>query len=102
MPFTFPVAARSCRAIAWPRLFRLLAASLLATLPLRLAAQEDPGRSPSDTATAKDSLYTSSIGGEFRPAKGFDIVRTSRSSLNISFYALFRYMNQTPGDQTFT
>ncbi len=36
-----------------------------------------------------------------RPRKGFDIVKTKRASLNISFYGLFRYMNQMPGDQTF-
>jgi hypothetical protein len=102
MPFMLPAAARSRRARAWPRLFRLLAVCLVAMLPLRLAAQEDPGRSPADTATAKDSVYRSSIAGEFTPARGFDIVKTKRSSLNISFYGLFRYMNQTPGDQTFT
>jgi hypothetical protein len=70
--------------------------------PLRLAAQEDPGRDPTDTVTAKDSVYRQSISGEFTPGRGFDIMRTSRSSLNVSFYGLFRYMNQLPGNQTFT
>jgi len=102
MPFTLSAAAPSRRAVAVPRPLMVVAACLLALAPLRLTAQEDPGRSPTDTATAKDTAYTSSIGGEFRPAKGFDLVRTKRSSLNISFYGLFRYMNQTPGDQTFT
>ena len=79
-----------------------LAACLLAALPLQVRAQEDPGRDPADTAAVADSVYITSIAGEFRPARGFDIVRTDRASLNISFYGLFRYMNQTPGDQTFT
>jgi hypothetical protein len=79
-----------------------LAACLLAALPLQTRAQEDPGREPTDTAAVADSVYLTSIAGEFRPAKGFDLVRTDRASLNISFYGLFRYMNQTPGDQTFT
>jgi len=78
----------------------IAAASLLAA-PIALAAQEDAGRDPADTAFVNDSVYATSIAGEFRPAKGFDIIRTSRASLNISFYGLFRYMNQTPGSQTF-
>jgi len=102
MPFTLSRPARLFGAVAVPRPMLVVAACLLTLAPLRLTAQEDPGRSPTDTATAKDTTYTSSIAGEFRPAKGFDLVRTKRSSLNISFYGLFRYMNQTPGDQTFT
>ena len=90
-------ATSSCLAVTLARPLLILAAFVVAIPPARLAAQEDPGRSAADTATAKDSMYTSSIGGEFRPAKGFDLVRTKRSSLNISFYGLFRYMNQTPG-----
>ena len=84
------------------RRFAVLATCLVAIVPLRLGAQEDPGRMAEDTATRQDSVYATSIAGEFRPAKGFDLVRTKRSSLNISFYGLFRYMNQMPGTQTFT
>jgi hypothetical protein len=79
----------------------LIALLLLFAVSSKLSAQEDPGRSPADTATAADSLYTTDIAGEFRPAKGFDVFRSARGSLNISFYALFRYMNQLPDDQTF-
>jgi hypothetical protein len=102
MAFTLRAAARSRRAVTLARPVLLLAAFLVAIVPLRVSAQEDPGRSAADTATAKDSIYLTSIAGEFRPAKGFDLVRTKRSSLNISFYGLFRYMNQMPGNQTFT
>lgn len=79
-----------------------LIAGLLLILPAGLSGQEEAGRDPSDTAFVNDSVYATSIAGEFRPAKGFDIIRTSHASLNISFYGLFRYMNQTPGNQTFT
>jgi len=79
----------------------VLTTCLLASLAARLAAQDEAGRTPGDTISVADSVYTSSIGGEFRPAKGFDLVRTSRASFNISFYGLFRYMNQLPGNQTF-
>jgi hypothetical protein len=79
-----------------------LAVCLLAALPLQMRAQEDPGREPTDTATARDESFPNTIAGEFTPAKGFDIAETKRASLNISFYGLFRYVNQLPGDQTFT
>jgi len=99
MHISLRAAATSCRATASQF---VLAASLFAMLPLRVSAQEDPGRSAADTATAQDSAYRNSISGEFTPARGFDLVKTDRASLNISFYGLFRYMNQTPGTQTFT
>ena len=78
-----------------------LAVVLLAILAFGLEAQEEAGRTPADTASAQDTVYITSIAGEFRPAKGFDIIRTQRASLNISFYGLFRYMNQLPANQTF-
>jgi hypothetical protein len=75
---------------------------LLLGLPLRLEAQDEAARAEPDTSEIiADSVYLTSIAGEFRPAKGFDLVKTKRASLNISFYGLFRYMNQLPGDQTF-
>jgi hypothetical protein len=101
MAFTLPGTARLCRAVALARRF-VLATCLVATFTPSLRAQEDPGRSAADTATAKDSSYKNGIAGEFTPARGFDIARTKRASLNISFYGLFRYMNQLPGNQEFT
>jgi hypothetical protein len=97
---------RVCTAAPTRRLplFRAAFAALsLAALPLRLPAQDEAGRAVEvDTALISDSTYRNGIAGEFTPAKGFDLVKTSRSSLNISFYGLFRYMNQMPGSQTFT
>ncbi len=87
--------------VGWVVRAALLTLGLLFVGEQRLGAQEDPGRSAADTATVADSLYTSAIAGEFRPAKGFDIFRSERISLNISFYGLFRYLNQLPDDQLF-
>ena len=82
----------------------VLIAGLVATaiLPALAAAQEEAGREPNDTTAISDATFPNNIAGEFTPAKGFDIAKTKIASLNISFYGLFRYMNQTPGDQTFT
>ena len=49
----------------------------------------------------QDSTYTNIASGEFTPGKGFDIVRTKFGRLNISIYAIARYLNQLPGKQTF-
>jgi hypothetical protein len=40
--------------------------------------------------------------GEFDPGDGFLVGRTSAGELSISAYALVRYMDQLPADQTFT
>jgi hypothetical protein len=55
-----------------------------------------------DTTAISDVTFPNATAGEFTPAKGFDVAKTKLVSLNVSFYGLFRYMNQTPGDQTFT
>jgi hypothetical protein len=40
--------------------------------------------------------------GEFDPGDGFLVGRSAKGELNISGYALVRYINQTPGTSTFT
>jgi len=40
--------------------------------------------------------------GEFNPGGGFLVGRSSAGELSISGYALLRYINQMPGEQTFT
>jgi hypothetical protein len=47
-----------------------------------------------------DSSYQNVASGEFTPGRGFDLVRTKYGSLNISIYAMARYLNQMPGEQT--
>ena len=40
--------------------------------------------------------------GDFAPGSGFLVGRSSAGELSISGYALLRYLNQMPGEQTFT
>jgi hypothetical protein len=53
-------------------------------------------------AQAKEQSYRNEISGELTPGKGFDLFKSKRGSLNISFYGLFRYVNQLPANQTYT
>ncbi len=48
----------------------------------------------------KDSAYANYASGEFTPGRGFDMVRSKFGTLNISMYAIARYLNQMPGQQT--
>src|SRR4051794_5781859 len=48
----------------------------------------------------KDSTYENYASGEFTPGRGFDMVKTKYGTLNISLYAIARYLNQLPGRQT--
>lgn len=81
-----------------------LPAILLAVFPPGLRAQDEaPAPSAGDSAAAApDGGFENSVAGEFTPGRGFDIVRTERGSLNVSFYGLFRYVNQLPGSQAYT
>lgn len=57
------------------------------------------------TATTKGNAepasYRNEISGEMTPGKGFDLFKSKRGSLNVSFYGLFRYVNQLPANQTY-
>jgi hypothetical protein len=60
---------------------------------------------PKDTTKGYPSVqkgYENLTAGEFTPAQGFDIFKSDIVSFNLSFYGLFRYINQMPGDQSFT
>lgn len=86
----------------------LIFISLFCLSSKKLAAQDEvPQTSYQDTTTEiidflQDSTYQNQIAGEFTPAKGFDVVKTSFGSLNISGYGLARYLNQLPWEQTYT
>lgn len=45
-------------------------------------------------------IYQNQAAGEFTPGKGFMMVKNKYASLNISLYAMARYLNQMPGEQT--
>jgi len=74
---------------------------------MQARAQDDAGPPPitDSTSVSRESQvekYTNLYQGQFTPGLGFDIIRTTRGSLNVSVYGLFRYVNQTPPDQQFT
>ena len=89
----------------------LLAAAVLCALPSIGAAQDASFPDPADsaakeTAAPRDSSLVLPIvnttAGEFTPAKGFQVFTSKQASLNISLYSLVRWLDQTPGDQTYT
>jgi hypothetical protein len=47
-----------------------------------------------------DTTYKNDAAGELTPGKGFQIAKNKFASLNISIYAMVRYLNQMPGEQT--
>ena len=74
-------------------------ASSLALSPVTAASQDaDPLPAKPDTANRFANTFT----GEYTPGAGFTLIRTSRGSLNISVYGLFRYMNQYAVGDSFT
>ncbi|MFL5580923.1 MAG: hypothetical protein ACJ8AO_11155, partial [Gemmatimonadaceae bacterium] len=76
-------------------------AVLLAVLPAvwpSAAAGQDADPQPGKADSAK---FPNTTAGEFTPGTGFTIVQTARGSLNVSVYGLFRYLNQSPANQTF-
>jgi hypothetical protein len=47
-----------------------------------------------------DRVYFNQAAGEFTPGKGFQLAKNKFASLNISLYAMARYLNQMPGEAT--
>lgn len=81
----------------------------LASVPILALAQDEsssPPTEPDTSAAARKASraesYPNMFQGEFSPAKGFDLVKTEKGTLNISFYGMVRYINQNPATQTFT
>src|SRR5499427_6528752 len=87
------------------RLLTLALIALTCTLVPRAAhAQDDAGPPPviDSTQVKQMEKYENLYSGQFTPGQGFDIIRTQKGALNISFYGLFRYLNQSPAQQNFT
>jgi hypothetical protein len=57
---------------------------------------------PSQTPAPREPTPRIETWGEFDPGDGFLVGRTSTGELSVSAYALVRYVNQMPGEQTFT
>ena len=89
-----------------PLRFVLSALSLFIVLSNNFYAQE--GDIVPDTTgegvyagTIADSVFENTTSGEFTPSKGFTVFKTGLASLNISAYALIRYVNQMPPYPTY-
>ena len=86
------------------RLIAVIFFGILSQSMVALAQDEAPIEAPAADTTkvqAKE-IYPNLYAGGFTPGAGFDVIKTDRGTLNISAYGLFRYLNQTPGTQTFT
>jgi hypothetical protein len=46
--------------------------------------------------------YPNKIAGEFTPGKGFQIIKSKFGSLNISIYGMARWVDQMPGEATWS
>jgi hypothetical protein len=65
-------------------------------------AQVDQTTSVQDTTGYRNTTgtYPNMVAGELTPGRGFSLVKTAVGSLNIGIYAIVRYLNQLPGNQT--
>jgi hypothetical protein len=94
---------RQCKTTS--RVFILLSTSLLYAINV-FAQNEVPQQDSVNAAillkrgVVKDTTYENYASGEFTPGRGFDMVKSKYGTLNISLYAIARYLNQMPGHQT--
>jgi hypothetical protein len=85
---------------------RILPVAIVALLLAREARAQDEAAIPEPEPEQKegaesDEAHPNTIAGEFTPGRGFDLVKTSRGSVNVSVYGLIRYLDQTPRDQVY-
>lgn len=55
-----------------------------------------------DLMVVKDTTYVNQTAGELTPGKGFQLIKSNFASVNLSMYAMARYLNQIPGEGTQT
>lgn len=82
---------------------RLLPLLIIVCLSYSSIAQLEQAVLQKDTTIKGDSIfptYPNLTSGEFTPGKGFSLVKTKVATLNLSIYAMVRYLNQLPGEQT--
>jgi len=66
-------------------------------------AQVDQTTSTRDSTgytRSERETFPNTAAGELTPGRGFNLVKTEKGSLNVSIYAIVRYLNQLPGNQT--
>jgi hypothetical protein len=74
---------------------------LIIMLVSRLSqAQNFVGAEDSLKVDPNSTVYENAAAGEFTPGRGFQMVKNKFASLNISMYAMARYINQLPGKDT--
>jgi hypothetical protein len=82
---------------------RPIATAILIAIALRSAHAQNPSRDTtkarSDTARVQPD--TTERWGAIDPGKGFTVASTDQGALAISLYALWRYLNQLPVEQTY-
>ena len=91
---------RFCNAGAGALGAALALSCILLSVPVTTRAQDEAAM-PDTTQAAPEARFGNTTAGEFSPARGFDLFKSNRVSLNISVYGLFRYLDQMPGEQTF-
>jgi hypothetical protein len=85
----------------------VVSAIMTLALPIEARAQDEAATPEGGVAVEPEQkldvedAHEGTTAGEFTPGRGFDLIKTARGSLNVSVYGLIRYLNQTPGDQTY-
>ncbi len=62
--------------------------------------QPDTIKEKTVQADPNTQVYANQAAGEFTPGKGFQLAKNKFASLNISIYAMARYLNQMPDSTT--
>lgn len=83
----------------WTILLFIIAIAVLAPV----ASRSQDVTSVPDTVSVDETKFAEvpQFAGAFTPGYGFDILKTKRGSINLSVYGVFRFLDQTPKDQTF-
>jgi hypothetical protein len=83
-----------------PIIFFILLIFILTNFSIPAMSQNYVGAEDSTKVDPNSTVYQNSAAGEFTPGRGFQIVKNKFASLNISMYAMARYINQLPGNDT--
>lgn len=92
---------QQCSCLGWLVAWGLVGASAIATAQPASPPVDRPPAPPPAPEPKPESEPTESW-GSVNPGKGFLIGKTRLGELSISAYALVRYLNQLPAEQTFT
>jgi hypothetical protein len=88
--FRFRLVSRKIPALAIFCLFIISSFNLHAQFQNAFSVLTDPST----------TVYQNQIAGEFTPGKGFQLIKSDFGSLNLSIYAMARWVDQIPGNTT--